>query len=63
VRHVSDALLRVVDGLDNRCGEFFQQVRKLVLLFGGFSSGSIGLGASSDASVWVKTTDGTVALL
>lgn len=63
VRHVSNALLRVVDCLDDRGGEFFEQLSQLMLFLGGFPGGSVGLGASSDASIRVEATDSTVALL
>lgn len=61
--HIGNALLAIVDGLDNSSGQFLQQFCKLVLLLGGLAFCGACFRGGLNASIWIQTADGTVAFL
>ena len=63
MRHICNALAGVVNGLDDCLGEFFEDVRELVVFGSGIVLGSSCFGGCGDAAIRVKSADGSVAFL
>lgn len=63
VRHIADLLLGVVDGGDDRGGEFLEQVRELVFRGGRLACLLAALGLGGDAAVGVEAAEGAVAVV
>lgn len=63
MRHIRDLLLRVVDGRDDRGGEFLEVVGELVFLGGGFAGLLAALCLGGDAAVGVEAAEGAVAVV
>ena len=63
MRHVRNAFLGIVDGLDD-CGcEFFEVVRETIFLRRCFTVCGAGFGVAGDAAIRVEAADGAVAFL
>jgi hypothetical protein len=62
VGHVSNLLLRVVDGGDDGGSKLLEAISELVLLRRGLASLLAALGLRSNATIGVKTTERAVAL-
>jgi hypothetical protein len=61
VRHVVDALLRIVDRLDDDGGEFLEALGDAVLFGRSFTGGRFGFGLCRDMSIGIETADRAVA--
>ena len=63
MRHVCDALLAVVDGLDDCRSQLLEEFGKLMLFVGSFATGGTGLSGCLNAAIGVEATDRAVAFL
>jgi hypothetical protein len=63
MRHVSNALLAVVDGLNNGFGQLLEHIGELVFLRSSIARRGTSLRSCSDTSIGVKGPDCTIAFL
>lgn len=61
MRHIGNAFLGVVDGLDNGGCEFLEAVGELIFLGRSFVVCGAGFGVAGNATVRVEPADGAVA--
>lgn len=63
MRHIGNAFLGVVDGLDDCGRKFFKVVGELVFFGRSFAVCGASFGIAGNATIRVKATDGAVAFL
>jgi hypothetical protein len=63
MRHVSNALLAVINRLHHGLSQLLDHIGQLVFLGGGIARGSTSLGGRSDAAIRIESTNGAIALL